>query len=113
MNIAKRTINALLGRRTFRFEQTENAKLKYQVNWKPLIQALTISASVWTVEDGSVTLSSETNVSGITAVVITGSVGESTISNKVTLSDGQIDERIIKLKIIDNDIPVYESDYGL
>jgi|GEM_PF-3878333 hypothetical protein len=112
MNIVKRTFNPLLAK-IFRFSQSENALLKYSGNWKPAIGALTISTSAWTVEDGTVTLSSEANSAGITSVHITGSVGESTITNKVTLSDGQIDERIIKLKIIDNDIPSIDDDYGL
>ena len=110
MNISKRTFNPLLAKQ-FRFSQLENALLSYIGNWGAAIQALTISASTWTVENGSVTLSGESNTNTTTTVKITGSPGESTIVNKVTLSDGQIDERIIKLRITDNDIPRISNDY--
>jgi len=110
MNITKRTFNPLLGR-IFRFVQSENSSLKYEGNWGPAV-AQTVSASSWTVEEGDATLSSEALVSQTTSVIITGTPGENIIVNKVTLADGQIEERILKLKITDNDLPDYDTDYG-
>lgn len=110
MNISERTFNPLLGR-TFRYEQSENADLKYQGNWGPVVHPLTVSSSTWTVEEGTVTISNESLSGNTTSAEFTGSVGESTIVNKVTLSDGQVDERIIKLKIADNSTPYIQNDY--
>ena len=114
MNNSKRTFNPLLGK-IFNYQQSENASLKYQGNWGHVInQAL--SDSTWTVESGDAVLSGAsfvTSGSGTTAVNISGTPGRSVIVNKITMADGQIDERTIKLKIVDNDIPVYNYDYGM
>jgi hypothetical protein len=111
MNISERTFNPLLAG-SFRYQQSENSDLKYNGNWGPLIQPANVSTSTWTIEDGSVTLSNEALSGNKTSVLITGSVGEATIVNKVVLDDGQTEERTIKLKIIDNSIPRINYDYG-
>lgn len=112
MNRVKRTFNALMNDQ-FRYQQSEFSDLIYTGNWGPVVYPDTITASAWTVEDGSATLTNETFLSGgSTSVQISGSVGESTIVNKITTSSGQVEERIIKLKIKANDIPVINSDYG-
>jgi len=110
MNNQKRTFNPLLKRQT-RYQQAENAKLKYIGNWGPAIQGTTISSSEWTLEDGNATLSSEANTTTQTSVFIDGTPGENTIVNKVTLANGEINEHILKLRITDNDIPYINDDY--
>ena len=112
MNNSKRTFNPLLGK-TFRYAQSENAELKYQGNWGPQIQTLTIASSEWVVEYGSAVLASEAATTTVTSVIISGNAGESKIINKVTLSDGQVDERAIMLKIRSNNDPYLNSDYGI
>lgn len=111
MNVSKRTFNPLLAS-SFRYSQSEDADLTYSGNWGPTIQTATITTSTWTVEDGSVTISNESNTDSTTSATITGEVGESIITNKVVLSDGQTDERKILLKIKANDIPSINDDYG-
>lgn len=111
MNVAKRTFNPLLGR-TFRYSQAENADLEYVGNWGVAVQPETVESSTWTVERGSVTISDEAFTGSATSAKITGEPGESTIVNKVVLSSGETDERIILLKITDNDIPFIDRDYG-
>lgn len=119
MNNQKRTFNPLLGQQ-FRFQQAENLSLKYQGNWAAA-QQQAISDSEWVVQEGNATLSGETfstaatgtTGSGITSALISGSADESTIVNTVTFADGQVDSRIIKLKITDNDVPKIHYDYGL
>ena len=114
MNNSKRTFNPLLGK-IFRYSQAEDVTLKYQGNWNVLGQAL--ADSDWAVEDGEATLASETFVtsgSGTTSVLISCTTpGENTISNTVTFADGQIDSRLIKLKVTTNDFPNINYDYGL
>ena len=108
MNITKRTFNPLLGRR-FRYDQPEDAELKYQGNWGVL--GLTVSTSEWEKLQGDAVLSGDALASNVTSVTISGEPGDSIIVNKVTFSDGQIDSRIILLKITDNDLPKCEPDY--
>lgn len=111
MNSAKRTFNPLLSR-SFRYSQTENADLIYYCDWGATIQPDTIASSTWVVEDGSVTITNEAATDYITSAMITGDVGESTIVNKIVMASGQTDERIIKLKIVSNDVPFLDGDYG-
>lgn len=111
MNVSKRTFNPLLAK-SFRFSQSENADLIYQGGWAATIQPGTISDSTWTVESGSVTITNKSNTTTTTTAQIAGEVGESIIVNKVTLADGQADERKILLKITANDTPVINDDYG-
>jgi hypothetical protein len=114
MNISKRTFNPLFGK-IFRYEQSENSSLQYTGNWGPAIKGNTITASAWTVENGDAVLSSEaftTAAAGTTSVIISGTPGENTIVNKVTLSSGEVEERMLSLKISDNDELGYMTDYG-
>lgn len=113
MNKVKRQFEPLLSR-SFRFQQSENAELVYTGNWGPVIQDETLAASAWTVERGDAVLSDEAfTADGVTSVTVSGIPGESTIVNKVTLSNGEIDERILQVRITDNDVPRYDNDYGM
>lgn len=111
MNNKKRTFNPILSDST-RFPQSEDSDLIYVGNWSAVVQGLTIATSEWTVESGSVTITNESNTTTTTTAQITGDPGESIIVNKVTLSDGQVDEHKVLLKIKANDTPVINNDYG-
>jgi hypothetical protein len=114
VNNQKRTFNPLLGKQ-FRYEQAEDLSLKYSGNWGAA-QQQPLSNSEWVVENGDAVLSGAsfvTSGSGTTSVLISGSTGENTITNTVTFADGQVDSRIIKLKITDNSDPNINYDYGL
>jgi hypothetical protein len=110
MNKQHRTFEPLF-KNMSRYEQTENAKHKYTGNWAPAIQGKTISTSAWTLESGNATLSNESSGTGTTSVLVNGIPGENTIVNKVTLSTGEIEEHILKIKIQDNDDPILYDDY--
>jgi len=96
-----RTLQALSQDR-LKAAQNENAELTYSVNWGPQIDTNTISTSTWTSEDGA-TIASEANTTLTTSATLSGSVGCYRVVNKITTSDGQTDERIIVLTILDND----------
>jgi hypothetical protein len=111
MNLIKRTINALI-QRSGRFQQSENSNLKYQVNYQPILGASgTISTSTWTTESGSLTLTNEASADGITSVLVTGSIGEHRLVNKIVTGDGETYERIFRIKITDNDGDLPTTDY--
>ncbi|MCP4365414.1 MAG: hypothetical protein GY800_08980 [Planctomycetes bacterium] len=112
MNRSKRTFNPLMAN-SFRFEQAENTDLTYTGNWGPTIQPGTIATSEWTVESGTVTLTDEASTTTTTTVTISGQPGEAKIINKVTLSDGQIDERAVDLRIMSNKATAITNDYGM
>lgn len=110
MNNSKRTFNPLLAK-SFRFSQSENSGLKYVGNWGVAIQPLTIASSEWVIETGNAAIASELNTTTTTSVILSGVTGESSIINKVILSDGQTDERKILLKICSNNEPQLDDDY--
>lgn len=97
MNPLKRTVNPLLGR-IYTYKQADNTSLKYQVNWGATIQPATVVTSTWTVDSGTAVLSSESFTDTGTSVVVTiDDDVANLITNKITMSDNQIDERSIKL----------------
>ena len=96
-----RTLQALSQDR-LKAVQNENAVLSYSVNWGAQIDTATISTSTWTSED-SVTIASDSNTTTTATANLSGGVGCYRVVNKITTSDGQIDERIIVLTILDND----------
>ena len=117
MNKQKRTINALQIEDGQRYIQSENSKLLYSVNWKALLQDKTLSASAWSAEGASPTITESvtyTAGTGVTAAFINGSANEYRIVNKVTDSDGEIHERFFDIKIKDNSkgAIVYDYPYG-
>jgi hypothetical protein len=111
VNIAKRTFNPLLSP-TFRHSQAENAELRYTGNWGATIQPDTISSSTWVVERGDAVVSDEAFTDGNTSAVISGPAGESIIVNKIVSSSGEVDERILLLKITANYGPFANRGYG-
>ena len=98
MNISKRTFNALKGR-AFRYEQTESAQLKYYGNWGAAIQPAKIISSAWEAECGDVVFTDSEFTDGKTSVMISGKKGETVIVNRIVLDSGEIDERVLKLRI--------------
>lgn len=96
----------------YQAQQTENAKRKYVIEWISEIGANDISTSAWSVVTGTATLSTEANSTTQTSVIITANVGFARIVNKVTFADGQIDERVIKLTVKDNENTI-PNDYGM
>lgn len=87
-----------------RILQTADGKLDYGVEWEDwLPTGVTIASSEWEISDqvlGVPTLSDDGHDTTETWVTVTGiAVGTTyTLTNKVTLSDGQIDERSIYIK---------------
>lgn len=103
MNNTKRTFNPLLGR-SFRYEQPESAKLMYHGNWGVAIQPGKIVSSAWEAERGDVVFSDESFTDTATSAMVSGRIGEAVIVNRVVLESGEIDERVLMLRI--------DSDYG-
>lgn len=112
MNSSKRTFNPLQAS-SFRYSQLEDADLSYHGNWGHVIQPDTVSSSTWSVESGSATISNESFTDTLTTATITGPVGESIIVNTITTDTGQVDQRIINLKITAKDKPFINRDYGM
>ena len=88
------------------FMQVVGAKLDYWMNWKggskPFLSAgETIATSEWTAPD-DVTLSDASSADTTTMVWATSQkAGTYRLRNKITTSDGRIDERSIYLTITD------------
>jgi len=82
------------------------------VNWAPCVSD--ILTSTWTVVDGDLTLSSEsidtTNIR--TSVSVTGSPGESILTNTITTTSDGTDKHKLLIKIEDDDVPYVSDDYG-
>jgi len=96
-----RTLQALSQDR-LKTVQNENSVLTYSVNWGPQIDTNTISTSTWTSED-NITIAGEANTTLTASATLSGGVGTHRVVNKITTSDGQTDERIIILTILEND----------
>jgi hypothetical protein len=78
-----------------------DAFLDYGVNWTAwLAEGETIAASEWEIEDG-VTGSSESFTDTTTTVwVADGTVGTVyTLTNRITTSEGRIDDRSLRIQI--------------
>ena len=110
MNSNQRIFHPLFGRQ-FWFRQSENAELKYIGNWIPSAQGNDITESEWEVLNGNVVLSSEALSDNQTSVIISGNTGWSRVVNQVIFTDGQVDERILNINILENSDDVV-CDYG-
>jgi hypothetical protein len=84
------------------FRKDPDATLDYGFDWEApadeggpyLESAETISASVWTVPDGLTEVSDEADDTTTKVWISGGTAGNSyTVSNKITTSEGRIDER--------------------
>ena len=96
------TFNALIAE-SFRFSQSENAKLKYIGNWKAELQGVSISTSIWSVTSGDATITTESLDGNTASCFISGQPGENIIINKITTDDGQTDERRLLIEIRNNE----------
>jgi hypothetical protein len=85
------------------FIKDPDAELNYVFDWSSwLPSGVTISSQTTTVQTG-LTLESESITDSSTSVTVKISGGTNgsdyTVANKVTLSDGQIDERTIYIRV--------------
>lgn len=98
MNIADRTLNALQGK-TFSCQQGENAALFYTINWSAVLQTGTIASSAWSVTSGTATIATESDTDATATAKLSGQPGRHIITNKITTSAGEVDERHISLTV--------------
>jgi len=91
--------------------QHENAAPTYTIQWaSDLGTGVTISTSTWSTEDSNLTIASEANTTTQTSARLSStSKGTYTAVNKITTSDGDTFERILRLIIGDNN---KTYDYG-
>jgi hypothetical protein len=108
MNINDRTINPLLSR-SISFHQSENASLSYTIDYAAYLGTDTIATSTW-ISRQSLTIMPSSTTTTATAKV-TGSAGRYTLVNKITTTSGNVDERMIKLTITQNDELPIAGDY--
>lgn len=83
------------------FRKDPDAKLDYAIDWSEwLASGETISASAWTIPTG-LTNESETFDDDSTKVWLSGGTdGETyTVANKITSSEGRIDERTFQIMV--------------
>jgi len=112
MNVADRTINALQARKVV-YQQSEGAVLDYTVNWAAWLPASdTISVSSWSVKEGGVTISAQTNTTTTTRAIVTGTPGRHNIINKITTAGGLVSERTITLDIQSHDPEAWDDISG-
>lgn len=96
----------------YRFRQQENAALTYTVNWAGQLDSDTISTSTWSSEDSGVTISGESNTTTEASARVTGAnPGTYRVVNKIVTAGGDTDERVIIVRVDDNDNQVNGSDY--
>jgi len=80
------------------------SRVTYAIDWLPYLDGETIVESLWTVEPsetGGLASSDEVQEETRTAACLSGGVVGHvySVSNRVTLSDGSIDERSICLRV--------------
>jgi hypothetical protein len=81
------------------------ARLDYRIDWAAdYLDEQIITASVWTVEpqvQGGLVVAGHAFVPLATSVTLSGGVAGVTyrVTNRVTLSDGQIDERSLSIRV--------------
>lgn len=73
----------------------------YGIDWSDDLSGLTITASVWTIVEGTVVMDSDSFADTSTTVRLSGGTLNETclLLNHVTLSDGQQIEQTCKLKV--------------
>jgi hypothetical protein len=80
------------------------SRVTYSIDWLPYLGGTTIAQSLWTVapaESGGIAADDEQQEGSRTAATLSGGiVGRVySVSNRVTLSDGSVDERAIWLRV--------------
>lgn len=106
MNITDRTINPLTASRAV-FSQGENSALPYTIDYGPMLNGDTITASTWICRDALAIVASNTTTTA--TATISGSPGTYAIVNKITTAAGLVDERKLVLTIVENDEPTAEE----
>ena len=110
MRTNRRTLNARY--RELIAKQTENAALTYTINYAAELDTDTVSSSTWSSEDSGVTIANDANTTTQTSCRLSGDTGRFRVVNKVVTTNGDIYERYIDLRIIDNS-KYYWPDFGL
>lgn len=86
-----------------KFVKTPEASVSYSIDWASgyLVGAQTIATSVWAATPTGLTLTNETEASGVTTVKISGGTHsvEYTVRNTITTSDGFTDTRTIVISV--------------
>ncbi len=80
------------------------ARVDYAIDWTGYLDGATIAASLWSVvpdEAGGIAVDQESFDPGRAAARLSGGVAGRLyiVSNRVTLSDGSVDERSITLRV--------------
>lgn len=80
------------------------SRVDYAIDWALYLDTQTITASLWTVtpvEEGGVAVDQESFDLARTAVRLSGGLAGHvySVGNRVTLSDGSVDERSIALRV--------------
>lgn len=80
------------------------ARVDYAIDWAGYLDGQAIAASLWSVapaEAGGVAVASESYDLVRTAATLSGGLAGHvySVTNRVTLSDGQVDERSITLRV--------------
>lgn len=85
------------------FKKDPSAVLDYGFDWSDyLITGETITASTWTVPTGLVEDSNEIADTSTKVWISSGTLGEQyTVANKITTTDGRIDERSLTIIVED------------
>jgi len=100
MNLSDRTINPLTTLRAV-FQQQENAALTYSIDYTAMLNGDAITESTWTCRD-AITITP--SLSGqVASATISGKAGCYNIVNRITTASGMVDERLIVLKVRQND----------
>ena len=75
----------------------------FGIDWTAFLEGLTFATSSWTVVNGSITITSNTTTTTHSLVETSGgTVGEKcTLRNRVTRSDGEMEDQTIYVKIKD------------
>ncbi len=84
------------------FEKAPAASLAYGINWTDWLPAsTTIASSAWAADAG-ITAGSDVVASNVASVTVSGGTAGQTywLTNTVTLSDGQIDSRSFRIKVV-------------
>jgi hypothetical protein len=106
-----KTLNALQSYE-LTVRQHENAAITYTVKWSPVLASgVTVSTSAWSTEDSNLTIAGAANTTvAASARLAATSPGIYKAVNKITDSDGNTDERAIRVVVKDNS---KTYDYGM
>jgi hypothetical protein len=98
MNNSQRQLNALRNS-SARFVQWNDSILDYKINWAGVFPDDPISASAWTVETGTATLTNSTLTGNIAKTRLEAGVGTVVLVNRVETDGEQFDSRAIIINV--------------